>query len=803
MQQTEKALIDSTVCFHCGNDCVNKPIRFQEKYFCCTGCKMVFEILAENDLYEYYDLSESPGVKINIEKEDKYAFLDNTEITSSLFQFSSDEINKVVLFIPGIHCSSCIWLLENLQKLHRGVKSVQVNFTRKEAAISFGPDEISFRELAVLLESIGYPPLINWAGTKNEKKDQSLYIKLGVAAFCFGNVMLLSFPEYLGIQDWQDNAFRKFFSLLNLVLAIPVVFYSGFDYFTSAFKSFRARYISIDVPIALGIAALFLRSTWEVLSQTGPGFFDSLTGLIFFLLIGRWFQSMTYESLAFDRDYKSYFPLAVTRLRGNEKESVMIKDIMKGDDMLVRNNEIVPADALLVSDTASIDYSFVTGESTPVLKKSGDLIYAGGKQMGQAIKLTAIKTASQSYLLRLWEKDDDRKSEQTTPSQQIINQVSKYFTMIIIAIALVSGLFWYTKDPGRMWEIMTAVLIVACPCALALCVPFTYGNIIRVLGRNGLYLSAAGIVEKFNKINHVIFDKTGTITLPDGGEINYVGQPLNQTQQSIVKAIAEASVHPLSKKVAAYFPPEARYINLDHFEELSGQGIQAEKDGSTYLLGSGKFAAPTVNDLDQHVGTAVYLSIDNQFIGVFKIKTTYQPALSQVLTKLHNNFKLSLLSGDHDHEKNTLINLFGKWHHLKFKFGPDEKEQFVLRCTNQGDSVLMVGDGLNDAAALKASHLGIAVTQNVATFSPACDGILEGKSFHKLPLLIRFVRSGRYFVIAGFIISFLYNIIGLGFAISGHLTPVFAAILMPLSSITIVAFATLSINFISKIKHLN
>ncbi|MEQ8530846.1 MAG: heavy metal translocating P-type ATPase metal-binding domain-containing protein, partial [Imperialibacter sp.] len=373
MQTTlpKKPVAEKTYCYHCGDECLFEPILAHEKHFCCEGCKTVYELLQDNGLCDYYELEQTPGLSLKQPKSSEaYEFLDEEVISKKLIDFTDGKTTKVTFYIPAIHCSSCLWLLENLPRLERSVISSRVNFVKKELTIAFQQDNVSLRKIVELLASIGYAPLITLEDeTKEQRKASSpnrkLYAQLGVAGFCFGNIMLLSFPEYLGF-DGDEDYLKQFVGYLNFLLALPVVFYSAQDYFVSAFKSLRKKFVNIDVPISLGIAALFLRSTYEVFLGGAAGYFDSLAGLLFFLLIGKWFQSKSYDHLSFERNYTSYFPLAVLKWVNGATRNIPVSDIKKGDILLIRNKELIPADGILISPSASVDYSFVTGESDPV-----------------------------------------------------------------------------------------------------------------------------------------------------------------------------------------------------------------------------------------------------------------------------------------------------------------------------------------------------------------------------------------------------------------------------------------------------
>lgn len=790
----KEKLVRKIHCFHCGDACEDFSFVKNEKPFCCLGCQTVYEILSENNLCQYYDLEQSPGATQKAESA-LFDFLDNEQVASQLLDFSNEQQGRVTFSIPNIHCSSCIWLLEHLDKMDSGIIDAQVNFTQKKYKVHFNKNETSLRQLAELLDRIGYTPVFNLEGEKGGDKayqtfDKKLLIKMGIAGFCFGNVMLLSFPDYLGIEG-QDENFIQLFRGLNILLSLPVVFYAGSDYFISAFKSLKQRYANIDVPIALGISALFLRSTYEVLAGIGPGYFDSLVGLIFFLLIGKWFQNRTYQALSFDRDYKSYFPLAVLKKIGDEFQPVIVKELKKGDELLIRNTELVPTDAILISEKAFIDYSFVTGESEPVEKNKGQYVYAGGRVVGQQAAFISQKAVSQSYLTSLWNEGAYQKK---TATQRMVDRVSQYFTITIVAIAILGGVFWQVTDPSKTWLVLTSVLIIACPCALALSTPFTTGSILRLFGKHKFFLKNADVIEELQKITTIVFDKTGTLTETAARHLNFEGKPLtNQEKEWVTTAIA-SSTHPLSRYIKSFLKAENSNLNLTHFEELPGKGIMAAVDGHEVQLGSASFLFNTV-DVSQVNRTEVHLMIDGQYRGIFVAKNAYRKGLQKVVDGLKQRYQLAVLSGDNAAELEQLQSIFPQSAQMLFQQKPENKLKYVQNLQSDKQRVLMMGDGLNDAGALKQSRVGVAVTEDISAFSPACDAIMAGSAFAQLNALLQLANKGRKIIRWSIIISLIYNVAGISFALAGLLTPLVAAVLMPLSSITVVVFTTLMVKW--------
>ena len=790
------------------------------------------DLLAESGLGQFYELNRHPGVRIlQPAKRQQWAYLDDPNLQQRLLDFTDGKLSRVTLQIPAIHCVACVWLLENLFRLSPGIGRSQVNFPRREAAISFSPEKIALSELVGLLASIGYEPVLTLGELEKRKSDPARkrqWLQVGIAAFAFGNIMLLSLPVYLGLDSLSGPLVRVIFGYLSLALAAPAVFYSASDYWRSAGLSLRRRMLTLDVPIALGLAALYATSAYDIVLGRGPGYLDSLAGLVFFLLCGRVFQQKTFDRMAFDRDFKCFFPLSVTRKTAAGEETIPISNLEVGDCLLLRNGELIPADARLVSGPACIDYSFVTGEAEPVGKAAGDYLYAGGRQMGGVIEVATVKAVSQSHLTSLWNHEAFQK-EPGSSLNTLTNGVSRWFTLAVIAVAVVAGVFWLIAgDAGRGMKAFISVLIVACPCALALAAPFALGTAQRLLARKQVFLKNGLVLERMAQVQAIVFDKTGTLTaggteavkfyayaegskqraegdgrMTDGrwqmanGEQSLLAsaatqEGLRSEETGWAGAVARHSTHPLAVRIGQALAEAPVAGTVEGFGEIAGCGIHGRVQGHEVRLGARAWLASAgvaVPEASAEKGSMVWLAIDGELRGAFVLGNAVRPETDDLLRGLGARYELALLSGDNERERERFRCLFGNAAALHFNQSPLDKLGFIRRLQDSGKTVMMVGDGLNDAGALKQSDVGVAVVEKVGAFSPASDVILAAGEVTRLARILSLARHATQIVRLSFGISFLYNAAGISIAAAGVLSPVISAILMPLSSISVVLFA--------------
>jgi P-type Cu+ transporter len=772
----------TVVCRHCGDRCGAQTREHGGHAFCCAGCESVYRLLDGHGLTAYY----AGGVGLSqrdVGQRDpgRFAAFDDPLVTARLVHVVGD-VARVTLQTPALHCASCLWLLEQLWKVEPGVRRVDASLFRRTVTVEYLPTETTLRRIAEQLAALGYEPVIDAEPIADRVPAvrRRLYLQLGVAGFAFGNMMLFSIPRYVNGGPLEPE-FQRLFDMLNVAFALPVLLYAAADYFRAAARSIRARAITLDVPIAIGLAALFSRSLFEIISRTGEGFLDSFAGLVFFLLIGKLFQQKAFDHVSFDRTARSFLPLSIRRVTTDGTSLVPIESLAPGDVILVRAHEIVPADAVLTSESGHIDYAFVTGEQDPVSVTHGTVIQAGGRVVGGSLTMTVARATAHSHLARLWT-DPVFSTPKLHWLDAILARFGRAFTVSALVLAALGAFAWW-PDARMSVTVATAVLIIACPCAFTLAAPLTLGTAMGALGRAGVYVRNPAVILDLSRVTSAVFDKTGTLTTGARVAQEHVNT-LTPVQRDLVRRLATQSIHPISRVLAG---DDVDGTGVTDVREFTGEGLEGRVDGRRVALGNASFIARLSGRLIGVDDAAVWAWVDGDAPVPIRLASIERPGVSATVRTLASRMSTWLISGDHPREADRWAALFGD--RMRFRLSPLDKLSAVRGLQEQGNRVLMVGDGLNDAGALAAADVGIAVSDDTACLVPTCDAVLAGARLAELDHIVGYARRARWVISLCFTVSLAYNAVGLGLALTGRLTPLATAILMPVSSLTIVALS--------------
>jgi Cu+-exporting ATPase len=752
--------------------------------FCCGGCASVYALLHEHGLTHFYACSPDAGVSQRASgrrEADRFAVLDDPAVALRFVDADDGSYSHATFSVPSLHCASCLWLLEQLWRFDEGVGRSEADLMRRTVRVAFRPDRTSLRAVAERLAALGYEPIVDGerpAGQMPQAR-RHLYVKLGLAGFAVGNMMLFSIPRYANGAPLEP-AFQRLFDGLNVLFAIPVLVYSAADFFKGAWQSVRLRAMTLDVPVAIGLAVLFVRSLWDILTRSGEGFLDSFAGLVFFLLIGRLFQQMAFDRIAFDRTVRSFLPLSVRVASGSRMTMRRIEELEPGDVIVVRPREVVPADSTLLDAHGRVDQSFVTGEQHPVRVQAGDTIGAGARVVGEALRLQVVRHVSHSRLAEVWDSPDAVRR----PSHWLRSISARFgqgFTIGALVLAAIGFYAWW-PDVRMAAQVATAVLIIACPCALTLAAPITLGTTLGMLGQAGVYLKHGAVALDLSRVDSIAFDKTGTLTTAQAtATVELDG--LDDGDWARVRRLAAESIHPVSRALAGRTTVEGL---LRDVHDIVGEGIRGVVDDAAVAVGKASFVARVAGVPIEPVDGRTWAVVDGR-VGSFATATPERPGIADAIASLGAGLETWLLSGDDEEEAWRWRTVFG--HRMRFRQAPEDKLRTVQARQSAGRHVLMIGDGLNDASAFAAADVGMAVSDDTACLVPACDAVIRGDRLAALPALLRYARRARAVIVLCLIVSVAYNAVGLALALTGRLTPLATAILMPVSSLTVVGLS--------------
>ncbi len=785
------------ICLHC-----EKILEQNQKDFCCKGCQTAYEIIKENNFDFYYTSRIINSKELSLKPDTNNEF-DILEFIST----NQEKQFQIDLIVQGLHCGACVWLIENLLKKQKNVIDARVNLSQKILRIKWIGTKENGNELVKLITKIGYKLLP--ADQEFLKKietnfDNKIFKALAVAGFGAGNIMLFSFALWFDVNLEINGSTRKLLHLLSSIIALPVLIYSGRIFFISAFNSLKARLPNMDVPISI---AIFLASIVSLLQTFRGGqnvYFDSAVMLVFFLLIGRYLDFKARKKAFNVASEFSMLQAGFGRVEINNKIRILpIKELQEEMILIVAVGEKIACDGIVIDGQSAIDNSLISGESAPERVQKNSLIYGGSINLGSPLKVKITKSAKNGVLSQIIDLINNIENKKNIYIR-IADQFSKYYTPIIHILALITFAIWYFYFHSN-WEVAlmnaTAVLIITCPCALALAIPIAQTIAISNFLKQGIVMKNGESLEKINNIEYVVFDKTGSITagkpiLKNIYEIkNNVAQELSYKEKEfylkIATSMAKFSKHPISQALCNSFDGELENVNVT---EISGKGLEAiflekkvrlgsasfcEIDNENYHFLIKNFQSQSVANLTCH------MKFDDKNI-IFTFHDELKSDAKIVVDFLKKiNKKVILLSGDVESEVRRIAEIVGI-EEFYWQKNPLEKAQILQKICAKNMNFMMIGDGLNDAPSLALSHVSLSFSKAVDISQNIADIVINSSKLKAIITIFSYSKSTLKIMKQNLILALIYNILALPFAMAGYVVPLVAAIAMSSSSILVV-----------------
>ena len=787
---------NSPDCTHCG---LPVPAGLVEPnadtQFCCSGCRLAYDVIQGSGLEAFYsirDRVDEPG-RPAASSGRRYQEFDDPSFISLYGRTTTDGMVAIDLYLEGVHCAACVWLVERTPVVIPGVADCRLDMGRSLATVVWNPDTTELSKVARFLDSIGYPchPFRGAATREIERRaDRGFLIRIAVAGAVAGNIMLLAFALYGGAFHGIEAQYEQLFRWASMVLSLPSVLWCANVFYRGAWGSFRTRTLHMDVPISIGILAGFVWGCINTIRGQGEIYFDSVTVLIFLLLVGRFVQRRQQRSAA--RATELLFSLApsVARLVVNEEvRQVPIEALVPGSIVELRAGDTAPADCVVVDGTSTLDRSLLTGESRPVEAKPGDPVHAGTVNLSGRLLMEVHTTGENTRVGRLMQLVEDN-ARRRAPVIQLADRISGWFVLAVLSLALTTLLIWLRLDPEHAVDHAVALLIVSCPCALGLATPLAVAAAVGRAARTGILIKGGDALEELARTGRMILDKTGTIT---EGRMTVVAWTGEEWARSAAAEMEAQSSHPIAIALSTGLQgsPDTVVDVVTH----PGRGLTGSWNGRSMVVGSPTFAAERDARLDEpwrtHVNeavaaglTPVLVAADGKVVAMAALGDPLRDDAAESLKRIREmGWSLEVLSGDHPSTVATVASGLG----LDGRGGadPESKAEIVAEAATHG-RVVMVGDGVNDAAALAAATVGVGVHGGAEAALAAADVYLSRPGLSPVVELLEGSRRTLGVIRRNLVFSLGYNLVAVSLAMAGLMHPLVAAVLMPLSSITVV-----------------
>lgn len=777
-------------CTHCAlpvPPALRQPQR--EAQFCCLGCETVFQMLGESNLHAIYQETRVTSPE-RIPSPSAYNEFDDDVFIARYSRPVDSDLRQVDLYLEGIHCAACVWLLERLPQLVPGVQSARVVYARSRLEVVYSPLALRLSHLAVVLQRLGYPPHPYREDRREQHREieeRRALIRIAVAGALAGNVMLIAFALYGGAFHGMDGRYRQLFRWISLALATPAVLWAGREFFTRAYGALRIGALHIDLPIALGLGAGFISGVVNTLRGEGEIYFDSVTALVFLLLVGRWLQRRQQQRA--HRATAALYSLTPLRARkmgdAGAVRELPAEALVVGDRLEVRAGETFPADGVVLLGESSVNTAILTGESRPAVVRSGAEVRSGTLNLTARLEIAVTAVGERSELGQLIQQVECS-ARQRAPIVRAVDRIAGVFVLVVLLLAALTAAVWSVVGPAAAIDHAVALLIVCCPCALGLATPLAITASLGHAARAGILVKGGGTLEALAGSGTMFLDKTGTLTC---GQLSVVAWEGDPGLQPYVAAVERESAHPVAGAIVDAFETTLRATDVSQ----DANGIAGVVSGRRVVIGNAiRFEGLSLPESIARAGemlalrgvSPVFVALDKSLFAVIGVADPLRDdAAASVRELAALGWCCQILSGDHP----DVVSAVARELAIDRAQGgvrPDEKALAVR--PRGSETTVMVGDGVNDAAAFAAATVGIGVHGGASACLAVADIFFVRPGLATLVRLIRGARRTMRVIRRNLALSLVYNVVGAALAIAGIVTPVVAAILMPLSSLTVV-----------------
>lgn len=776
-------------CYHCGepvpsNSHFEVEILGAVREMCCPGCQAVAQTIVDSGLTSYYQYRTELPSAVNLVPEELNQFknFDDREFQSD-FVVRDDVSCSATISVEGVSCAACAWLIEKRLTSQAGIGSVMVNTTTNRATIQWDESQIKFSTILSEILKLGYkaaPFDPNKQEQDNEREQKTYLYRLGIAGIATMQVMMLAVALYLEVFADLDDTFKVYFRWVSLIFATPVLLYSALPFYMNAWRSLKGRTLGMDVPVSLALLFAYFASVHATITEQGEVYFESVSMFTFFLLLGRYLEAKAkHKAATASGNLMKLVPSTATLSSG---EKVAVKSLRHGDVIRVKIGEHLPADGVITLGETYVDESMLTGESEPIAKHQNDTVFAGTINTHETFEYRVTAEKGESVIAQIVRLH--QQAQMTKPRVALVADViARYFVGFILLVAFCTWIYWSGHAPDQAFWIMLSVLVATCPCALSLATPTAITCSTSQFSKAGLLIQSGTVFEALVKANHLIVDKTGTLTTGkiEIKSVDIFGEFDEKTCYALAAALEQYANHPIAQAFSQFVNSD---IVISNPNNVVGFGIEAQYKNQPIKIGSLRFVSP--DNVEEAQLSSLYLSLNGSLIARFSYQDPIRDeAKAFIEHAFSSGMKVTLLTGDHESTAKSVAQQLGI-DHWRASCTPSDKLDYVASLPDN-DITLMVGDGINDAPVLAKAHVSIAMGHGTDLAKTSSDLILLNDKLSAVHQARILAKRTRQVIVQNLMWALGYNLIILPLAVLGYVVPYIAVIGMSVSSIIVVS----------------